>query len=310
MIYAYNQNKERIKATETGQRALCPCCNSEVHSYCGKFIVNHWKHKRKVDCDDWYQPMSEWHYNWQQQFPKEWREKVMFDKVTREKHIADIRRPDGKVIEFQHSVINVEEIESRENFYKDMVWVLDGEKLLNKVSVKLDYTPSYYIYYTLNDFIFRDISFYKHLEQSSLIIPFKEIMNKSKNFFLKRSINVVNKNDSHEEFDNLLVRLVFISNNEELYENDIISFLIMWNSFLEKKGIPTRVNHNIADTSKVFIEEYNEYSLDQLSSREFMNFMQKPVFIDNIDNYPSCLWWLQEEKLIKKEFFISKFLNA
>ncbi len=46
-----------------------------------------------------------------------------------EKHIADVRTSHGLVIEFQHSHIDPEERTARENFYKNMVWVVDGTRL-------------------------------------------------------------------------------------------------------------------------------------------------------------------------------------
>jgi len=53
----------------------------------------------------------------------------MPDIKTGEKHIADIRTEHGLVIEFQHSHLNPQEHNARENFYKDMVWVVDGTRL-------------------------------------------------------------------------------------------------------------------------------------------------------------------------------------
>jgi competence CoiA-like predicted nuclease len=62
-------------------------------------------------------------------FPKEWQEIVHKDSATEEKHIADIKTDKGFVIEFQRSSIPPAEIKKRENFYKNMVWVIDGTRL-------------------------------------------------------------------------------------------------------------------------------------------------------------------------------------
>ena len=51
------------------------------------------------------------------------------DERTGEKHIADIRTVHNLVIEFQHSHIDPQERTSREKFYKNMVWVVDGTRL-------------------------------------------------------------------------------------------------------------------------------------------------------------------------------------
>ena len=41
-------------------------------------------------------------------------------------HIADVKTDRGIVIEFQHSFLHRNERESREKFYQNMVWVVDG----------------------------------------------------------------------------------------------------------------------------------------------------------------------------------------
>ncbi len=43
--------------------------------------------------------------------------------------MADVRTDKGLVIEFQHSYINPEERRQRENFYKNMIWIVDGTRL-------------------------------------------------------------------------------------------------------------------------------------------------------------------------------------
>ena len=53
----------------------------------------------------------------------------MFDKETGEKHIADVRMVHNLTIEFQHSHIGSLERTSREKFYENMVWVVDGTRL-------------------------------------------------------------------------------------------------------------------------------------------------------------------------------------
>jgi hypothetical protein len=59
-------------------------------------------------------------------FPREWQETVLFSPITGEKHIADVRTDKGLVVEFQHSVIKPEELKAREDFYGNLVWIVDG----------------------------------------------------------------------------------------------------------------------------------------------------------------------------------------
>lgn len=95
---------------------------------CGRVKVWHWAHKGRLSCDPWWENETEWHRNWKDQFPLEWQEQIAIDPATGEKHIADVRTPDGLVIEFQHSPIAPEEIRRREAFYGNMIWIVDGTR--------------------------------------------------------------------------------------------------------------------------------------------------------------------------------------
>lgn len=110
-------------------KGLCYCCGSEVISKCGNFNIWHWAHKNLKHCDNWWEPETEWHRNWKSKFPNEWQEIILIDESANEKHIADVRTINNLVIEFQHSHINPDERISRENFYKNMIWVVDGTRL-------------------------------------------------------------------------------------------------------------------------------------------------------------------------------------
>jgi hypothetical protein len=44
------------------------------------------------------------------------------------RHIADIKTPNGLVIEFQHSAIKPDEVEKRTNFYGQVIWIIDGTR--------------------------------------------------------------------------------------------------------------------------------------------------------------------------------------
>lgn len=118
----------KTEATK-GAKGICPICGSELIAKCGEVRINHWAHKSKSNCDHWWETETEWHRSWKSNFPDEWQETVLTDKQTGEKHIADVRTSHGHVIEFQHSYIDPQERTSRENFYKDMVWVVDGTRL-------------------------------------------------------------------------------------------------------------------------------------------------------------------------------------
>lgn len=112
-----------------GSKGLCPGCQQTVVARCGTQRVHHWAHARNRFCDSWWEPETEWHRAWKNKFPADWQEVFLPDERTGEKHIADLRTADGLVVEFQHSHITPEERASREAFYKDMVWVIDGTRL-------------------------------------------------------------------------------------------------------------------------------------------------------------------------------------
>lgn len=123
-------NRERSEA-ELGLRGACPCCGSEVISRCGEIKVNHWAHKTRRNCDTYWENETEWHREWKNHFPKSWQEIVLEDRESGERHISDVQTKDGFVIEFQYSHIKPEEQRSREDFYKRMVWVLNGSRRKN-----------------------------------------------------------------------------------------------------------------------------------------------------------------------------------
>ena len=43
--------------------------------------------------------------------------------------MSDVKTPSGLVIEFQHSAIKPDEQRSRELFYRNMIWIVDGTRL-------------------------------------------------------------------------------------------------------------------------------------------------------------------------------------
>lgn len=118
----------RIEATK-GAKGVCPNCRSELIAKCGEFKRNHWSHKSDRNCDPWWEPETDWHRSWKNNFPNDWQETPRCDEQTGKIHIADVYTSHGLVIEFQHSHIDPQERSSREKFYKNMVWVVDGTRL-------------------------------------------------------------------------------------------------------------------------------------------------------------------------------------
>ena len=125
---------ERSEA-KPGLKGICQCCHQPViNKSRGTGRNPYWSHRPNEACNRWWEPETEWHRSWKDNFPIEWQEIIMQDEQTGEKHIADIRSSHNFVVEFQHSHIDPQERVAREQFYKNMVWVVDGTRL------KMDYS--------------------------------------------------------------------------------------------------------------------------------------------------------------------------
>lgn len=94
-----------------GTRGECCLCGEEMVAKCGQFVRWHWAHL------------------WKNAFPLECQEVVPVDSQTQEKHIADVKTQAGFVVEIQHSPISTEEVQSRENFYQDLIRLVAARDL-------------------------------------------------------------------------------------------------------------------------------------------------------------------------------------
>jgi len=126
MRYA-NVNEVKMEPS-SGLKGVCPGCGNPVVAKCGTIKVHHWAHQRRVDCDPWWEPMTQWHLNWQNKFPVDWREVIFRNDTTGEFHRADVHTPKGITLEFQHSAMSVGEMASRNAFYEKLIWVVNGNR--------------------------------------------------------------------------------------------------------------------------------------------------------------------------------------
>ena len=81
MYIALNSKKQRIHISESidGDKYYCPVCNEEVIKRKGTINAHHYAHKNNSQClekDGWHYDMSDWHYDWQNQFPVDSQEVV------------------------------------------------------------------------------------------------------------------------------------------------------------------------------------------------------------------------------------------
>lgn len=137
--YAVNDKGERIIPTTSGERALCPLCNSPVLGKCGQIVKWHWAHLSGPDCDPWTKDLTLWHIGWQN-FLRDHR-KAEIEKPLKThwaSHRADAVLPDGRIIELQRSSISPRDIELREDFYgAKLTWVFDARKAYQEKRIVL-----------------------------------------------------------------------------------------------------------------------------------------------------------------------------
>ncbi len=117
-----------------GLKGQCPLCRKPALAKCGDINRWHWAHAGRRHCDPWQENEGPWHRKWKSLFPFELREIVHHDAVTGEKHIADLKRSDGLVIELQNSPMTITEMESRESFYGDkMIWIVNARTFMHQI---------------------------------------------------------------------------------------------------------------------------------------------------------------------------------
>ena len=122
MLYADSPHGGKITATPTTE-GKCPLCGAALIPKCGSINAWHWAHKTTADCDPWSDGETAWHLGWKKLV------EPAFCEFRLPPHRADILGNDATVIELQHSPISAEEIQERERFYDNMVWLFDGTAL-------------------------------------------------------------------------------------------------------------------------------------------------------------------------------------
>jgi hypothetical protein len=98
-----------------------------MRAKCGEVLTWHWAHLT-AECDPWSEPESQWHLNWKARFPEAYQEVVVGP------HRADVKGP-AAVLEVQKSQIAPEMIREREEFYGEMLWMLNGEDFAERFHI-------------------------------------------------------------------------------------------------------------------------------------------------------------------------------
>lgn len=116
-------------------KGICEVCGSETLAKCGTKVMWHWAHRSRQVCDPWWENETEWHRQWKEKFPENCREVVYKCSETDEAHRADIVADWGIILEIQNSPIGLQELKSRENFYKNLVWLVNGQRFSERFAV-------------------------------------------------------------------------------------------------------------------------------------------------------------------------------
>lgn len=94
-------------------------------SKCGPKIMHHWAHAGRKNCDPWWENEGPWHRAWKALFPIECHE-INHVADDGEVHRSDVRTTHGIYVEIQQSAMTDGERQSREDFYKNLIWIVDG----------------------------------------------------------------------------------------------------------------------------------------------------------------------------------------
>ena len=303
MRFAIDENKNKIEVGHSGEFAECEICNSKVKGRKGKQRIKHWYHyeKRTIDCDNWHEPITQWHLDWQNLFPKNNREVIITENnIT---HRADIQLNNGLVIEIQNSPIDFYEIEKRESFYgkKGLIWILNGENLLNKSFLIED---KYYYIRELSisiPKIFTDVKNYDFIDIITNIIELTDIgvLINGKNLF-----EIKNENELNFKFTKNLFNDSNLIEVQYKYYIACVFERLYGQEKLEK--FRTKIDFNYLPIK----EEIIEYRILKKYWKKFIDIMKFPVYIDNLkgvgNNY---IYYHTENKLIERVGFIEKYLK-
>lgn len=132
MYIALNKEQKRISIKDAvqGDAFFCPVCLEKMFVKAGTERARHFSHFPNCECKDSWNgqyDMSDWHYEWQNQFPSENQEVVVQCDDIR--HRADVLT-DRTVVEFQHSPLSSGKFNDRNVFYHGnigykVVWLYD-----------------------------------------------------------------------------------------------------------------------------------------------------------------------------------------
>lgn len=144
MIVALDKDFNRIHIEDAvaKQECYCPYCGERLFQRKGEIRRHHFAHMPGKVCKDTWEAtydMSDWHYDWQNSFPKANQEVLL--SMGEIKHRADVLI--GRtVVEFQRSNMAVKTFSDRNSFYFNLgykvVWVFDLREHVSSRRLRCD----------------------------------------------------------------------------------------------------------------------------------------------------------------------------
>ena len=151
MYIALDKEQKRISISDAvqGDAFFCPVCLERMFVKAGTERARHFSHYPNCECNDSWNgqyDMSDWHYEWQNQFPAENQEVVVQCDDIR--HRADVLT-DRTVVEFQHSPLSSGKFNDRNVFYHNNI----GYKIVWLYDMREDYEQELITESDVNQFI-------------------------------------------------------------------------------------------------------------------------------------------------------------
>ncbi len=303
MRYAINSLDEKIEVTYSREEAICPDCNSKVFGRDGRVKSKYWSHSKTPDCDKWHEPITQWHIDWQNKFDKEYQEVRMEDKATGEIHRADVKLPNGTVVEIQNSPIKLEEIEKRESFYgqENMVWIVNGKNLLQHCKLFFKLIPRQnYLQISIAEHL-------PNLDEYDMDEFRKKLMNRPEYIAMKE----IDKNCKINEENGYYLTIDFQINRDL---RDMVYFLqrSVRELFISQFGFD-KLNFYLENFQISYdyhlTDKFESIRLDKKHWRKFLDYMSFPVFIDNLAGLKSdYIYYLQGNQIISKSALVDQIL--
>ncbi len=107
--------------------AFCPCCKKPLLLRAGNVRRAHWAHLTAESCDEWWEKESEWRNKWVHKLCE--LPNVDIENVIEKdgaKHFYDARFNESLVVICRRKKIPANQLINREDFFGDMVWLVDG----------------------------------------------------------------------------------------------------------------------------------------------------------------------------------------